>query len=671
MSENHDATRRNFLKMAAASAGGLAAISALPPAIRQALATPAATVNGDLSDVQHIVIFMQENRSFDHYYGSLRGVRGFGDRVPAPLPGGTRDVWHQPYSGNTDGYLLPFRMDTSTTSAICASAPAMSYPVDTAIFNKGKFDAWNTARAAGLGMGHFERADLPFYYALADAFTICDHYFAATLTQTNPNRLHAMTGSNGLSVGQAAVLDNTEPSAGFTWTTYAERLEKAGVSWKVYQESNNFDDNALAWFKNFKQAKAGTPLHDKGMATVPDLVAAFAGDVANDTLPQVSWIVAADYLSEHASYKPAYGEDLSARLLAALASNPAVWAKTAFILNYDENGGFFDHVPPPTPPASSAEGLSTVSVTGEINSGLPIGLGFRVPLIVVSPWTRGGWVCSEVFDHTSVLRLLEKRFGVMEPNISAWRRAVCGDLLSAFDFTGTNTSWPSLPSTTGYTAAADQQCKNLPAPTIPTVQGMPAQEAGVRPARALPYVLRADGRVDATTGRFWVDFHNDGAAGAVFQVYAANRSDGPWRYTVEANKQLSDYWSAARYTQGVYDLEAHGPNGFLRQWRGSVATGMGPAPEIVAAYDASANRVRLSMSNTGGAACTVTVSNAYASGDVRIYALAAGATVTDTWALDGHANWYDLSATVAELGGFWRRLAGHVENGLPSQSEPR
>ena len=671
MSEHHDVNRRQFLKWAAASAGGLATMSALPPVIRQALAVPAATVTGTLDDVQHVVVFMQENRSFDHYYGSLRGVRGFGDRVPAPLPGGARDVWHQPYAGNTEGYLLPFRMDTATTSAICANAPAMSYPVDTAIFNKGKFDAWNTARAAGLGMGHFERADLPFYYALADAFTLCDHYFASTLTQTNPNRLHAMTGSNGLSIGQAAVLDNTEPSGGFTWTTYAERLEKAGVSWKVYQESNNFDDNALAWFKNFKQAKPGTPLHDKGMATVPDLVAAFAQDVANDTLPQVSWIVAADYLSEHANYKPAYGEDLSARLLAALAANPAVWAKTVFILNYDENGGFFDHVPPPTPPASSADGLSTVSVAGEIENGQPIGLGFRVPLLIVSPWTRGGWVCSEVLDHTSVLRFLERRFGVMEPNISAWRRAVCGDLLSAFDFAGANTSWPSLPPTIGYTAAADQQCKSLPAPTIPATQAMPVQEAGTRPARALPYALRADGRVDATAGRFWIDFRNDGAAGAVFQVYAANRSDGPWRYTVEAGKQLSDYWSAARYTQGVYDLEAHGPNGFLRQWRGSVATGMGPAPEIAATYDADANLLRLSMSNTGGSACTVTVSNAYESGDVRIYALAAGATVSDTWALENNAHWYDLSATVAELGGFWRRLAGHVENGLPSRSEPR
>ena len=157
----------------------------------------------------------------------------------------------------------------------------------------------------------------------------------------------------------------------------------------------------------------------------------------------------------------------------------------------------------------------------------------------------------------------------------------------------------------------------------------------------------------------------------MFQVYAANRGDGPWRYTVEAGKQLSDYWSAARYTQGVYDLEAHGPNGFLRQYGGSVATGMGAAPEVAASYDTAGNRLRLNLSNNGGAACTVTVGNAYVEGDVRIYALAAGATVQDSWVLDGNANWYDLSVTVAELDGFWRRLAGHMENGLPSTSEPR
>ncbi|HEY2624219.1 MAG TPA: phospholipase C, phosphocholine-specific [Dyella sp.] len=670
MDEIDDVNRRKFLRMAAASAGGLAVLSALPPVIRQALATPAASVTGSIDDVQHIVIFMQENRAFDHYYGSLAGVRGFADRVPAPLPGGMQNVWYQPYSGNSAGHMLPFHMDTTTTSGICVSAPAMSYPVDIAIWNNGNFDAWNTARPAGLGMGYFTRTDLPFYYALADNFTLCDQYFCSTLTQTNPNRLHAFTGSNGLSVGQPAVLDNTEPGAGFSWTTYAERLQAAGISWKVYQEDNNFDDNALAWFASFKHASPGQPLHDQGMATVPDLVAAFANDVANNTLPQVSWIIAPDYLSEHANFKPAYGENLSAQLLAALVANPSVYAKTVFILNYDENGGFFDHVPPPTPPSSSADGLSTVSTRGEISNGQPIGLGFRVPMMVVSPWTTGGWVCSEVFDHTSVLRFMENRFGVAEPNISAWRRAVCGDLTSAFDFSGSQTRWPKLPATTGYSAQADLECATRPVPKAPITQSMPvAESSNTRPARALPYEIDIQGSVDPSEGRYGLEFINTGTVGAVFQVYAANRNDGPWRYTVEAGKTLADYWSARTRSQSVYQLEAHGPNGFLRVWQGKLESAA-VMPEISLAYDPNSNRVQLIMTNTGTGTCTFTVSNGYFSEDVRIYAVPARGSKTDTWDLSSFANWYDLSITVAEANGWSRRVAGHMENGAASRSEP-
>jgi phospholipase C len=667
--------RRGFLKIAASSAGTAAAATALPPIIRQALAIPAAFNSGTLNDVEHVVVFMQENRAFDHYYGSLRGVRGFGDRTPAPLASG-RDVWHQPYAGNADGYILPFHADTTTTSAICESAPAMSYPVDTAIWNRAKFDAWNTARTPGLGMSYFTRNDLGYYYALADAFTTCDHYFCSTLTQTNPNRLHLFSGSNGLSVGKPAVLDNSEPSKGFTWTTYAERLQAAGVSWKVYQQSNNFDDNALAWFANFKRAKPGQPLYDRGMAKVSDIVSAFTADVQNGTLPQVSWIVAPDYLSEHANYKPAYGEDLSARLLAALAANPAVWSKTVFLLNYDENGGFFDHMTPPTPPATSSDGISTVSTVGEITSGQPIGFGFRVPLIAISPWSRGGYVCSQVFDHTSVIRFLEQRFGVQEPNISAWRRAVSGDLTSAFDFANPNTQWPSLPGTSGYTALADQQCTSLPQPTIPSTQSMPVAEKGTRPARALPYVLQANGRVDAANGKFWVDFDNASAsaAAAVFHAYAANRSDGPWRYTVEAGKTLSDYWSAVAYSQGLYDVELHGPNGFLRRFVGCIPAVAGqntPNLEVSASYDAVNSTITLTLTNSGSAACSATVTdNAYALGAARSYAIAAGASVRDTWSLTLSGNWYDFSVTTPQLAGYLRRYAGHLENGQASVSDP-
>ncbi|WP_441251015.1 phosphocholine-specific phospholipase C [Kitasatospora sp. McL0602] len=663
-------SRRKFISMAAVTAGAGATLSALPESLQQAVAAPAVAGTGTISDVQHVVIFMQENRAFDHYYGTMNGVRGFGDRNAITLPSG-KSVLYQPYS-NSDGYILPFRMNTATTSAICVNAPAMSYPVDTAIFNKGKYDSWNTARTPGLGMGYFNRTDLPFYYALADNFTICDAYFCSTLTQTNPNRLHLFTGSNGLSVGQSAVLDNTEPSAGFSWTTYAERLEAAGVSWKVYQQSDNFDDNALAWFANFKKAKPGSALHDKGMATVPDLVAAFKSDIDNGTLPQVSWIVAPANLSEHANYKPAYGEDLTARLLKVLAANQATWSQTAFILNYDENGGFFDHMPPPVPPASSSQGISSVSTTGEISAGQPIGMGPRVPLIVVSPWTRGGYVNSQVFDHTSVIRFLEQRFGVKEPNISAWRRSVAGDLTSVFGFGAAASGFPALPDTSTYVGAADNECSTLPAPVVPSVQSRPVQESGARPARALPYQPNANGRTDCSGGKFWIDMTNTGSAGVVYYVYPnAYRTDGPWLYTVGAGAKVSDYWSGGTPT-GAYDLSLYGPNGFHRRFKGnrSTACGSGAALlEVASSYDTVNGRINLTFSNTGGTAATVTVTdNAYGTGGPWTYAVPVGGSASASFATT--RGWYDLTVTAPTPDAFLRRLAGHLENGTDTITDP-
>ncbi|ROR46415.1 phosphocholine-specific phospholipase C [Kitasatospora cineracea] len=666
-------SRRSFLGAAgaAASVAGLAAAGSLSQAVRELAAVPVAAGSGSLADVKHVVIFMQENRAFDHYFGTLNGVRGFGDRNAITLPGG-KPVWQQPNSSNPDGYIAPFRMNTATTSSICAGAAAMDWSTDLGIYNGGKFDSWNSARNPAIGMGHFARKDLDFYYELANAFTICDHYFQSTLTQTNPNRLHVFTGSNGGSVGQSAIMDNSEPSAGFTWTTYAERLQNAGISWKVYQQSDNFDDNALAWFANFKNAKAGQPLYDRGLATVPDLVAAFGNDLANGTLPQVSWIVAPAFQSEHANYRPAVGADLTARLLKQLAAHPDVWANTAFLLNYDENGGFFDHVVPPMPPTSDSDGLSTVTTSGEISGGKQMGLGFRVPMIVISPWTRGGYVCSQVFDHTSVLRFCESVFGVAETNISPWRKAVTGDLTSAFDFTSAATAWPSLPDTSHYVGDAETQCSTLPSPTIPTVQQLPVQEAGHRRARPIPYAFEAKGRV--TAGTFYIDMANTGAAGQCVYICPNDyRTDGPWRHTVEAGKTLTDYFVGGTPT-GAYDLSMYGPNGFHRRFKGNrvTATTSGNAnPEVTAAVDGPGGTLTLTMKNNGSAACTVTLtSNAYRTDGPWTFNLAAGATTTKSLDITGSSHWYDLTATANTADGFLRRFAGHAETGRESITDP-
>jgi phospholipase C len=206
----------------------------------------------DLNAIEHIVIFMQENRAFDHYYGHLRGVRGFDDRAVIRMPSG-RSSFYQPLDDEDVEYMLPWHMNSLTTNGVCGEAPQMDYPTDISMWDNGKLDQWNIARDPGLGMSFFKRADLPYYYELIDGFTVGDQYFQSTFTQTNPNRLHLFSGSNGLSVGQSPVLDNSEPKPGFTWETMGETLENAGISWYVYQEQNNFDDNGFAWFAAYQE----------------------------------------------------------------------------------------------------------------------------------------------------------------------------------------------------------------------------------------------------------------------------------------------------------------------------------------------------------------------------------------------------------------------------------
>ncbi|MFC0402127.1 phosphocholine-specific phospholipase C [Paraburkholderia rhizosphaerae] len=661
--------RRDFLRMTANSLGVSMVTALLPPWVREALAIPANRSTGTIDDVQHIVIFTQENRSFDHYFGKLRGVRGFNDRTAIRLPNGD-PVWKQP-TGRS--YILPFHISTSTTSATCAKAPSMSYLTDIAMWNKGRCNAWNTARLPGLGMSYFSRDDLRFYYALADAFTICDQYYASTLTPTNPNRLYLVSGSSGLSAGFEPALDNAEPTRGYQWQTVGEMLESAGVSWRVYQQPDNFDDNALALFHNFKSAPPASALYRKGMATVDDIAQAFASDAKSGRLPQVSWIVAPAALSEHANYHPQAGEDLSARLLAALAANPEVWSRSVFLLNYDEPGGFFDHVPPPTPPGGDAEGKTTVATAGEIYDGLPIGLGFRVPMTVISPWSRGGYVCSEVFDHTSVIRFIERRFRLHCKNISAWRRSICGDLTSAFNFNKPEPGWPALPDTRAYVARANLQCSSLPTPMVPAVQSMPKQEPGTRPSRALPYEFHANASVDADTGTFTLSLINSGKTGAVFFAYDLEPgSHSPRRYALDPGTQLSDSWTQAQLNDTKYSIALHGANGFLRIFRGDFAGKRTVRPEITVTYDVANNAVCVTMRNSGQAGCRFAVrSNAYRTGQSQwMFSVPAGGNVSKSWLVAANGNWYDFSVTVDTQPAFLRRFAGRIENGHDLISDP-
>jgi phospholipase C len=466
-------TRRRLLGDATRLAASAFASLFMPPNVRRALAGPAPAAS--LADIKHVVLLMQENRSFDHYFGTMAGVRGFGDPNAMKLRT-KRSVFHQPDALSPKGYLLPFHLDTLATSAQKIPSTSHGWLTQHKSWNNGKMDNWLPAHRKADGdngpfvMGYYTRDDIPFQFALAEAFTVCDAYHCSVFGPTWPNRMYWMTGTiDPAGKGGGPLLYNQMPPAGaFSWTTYAERLEEAGVSWKVYQKRNNYFCNMLERFKVFKDAPPGSPLHTKGLAggRADD----FENDAKNDRLPAVSWIIPPAHESEHPDFTPAAGAAFIARKIDAIAANPDVWAKTVFILNYDENDGLFDHVAPPIPPKGTP---------GEFVGGLPIGGGFRVPCIIVSPWTAGGWVCSQRFDHTSTLQFLEKFTGVREPNISAWRRKTFGDLTSAFRFGDAQDKPPALPDAGGMLTQVNGELTKLPKPIPPSAeQAIPIQEKG-------------------------------------------------------------------------------------------------------------------------------------------------------------------------------------------------
>ncbi len=587
---------------------------------------------------------MQENRAFDHDFGSLKGVRDFNDRNAVVMTNG-RSVFYQP---NGSSYILPF-----PTALQCLDDVDHSWGPTHDAWDWGKWDKWLSIKGSS-SMTYYKRADLPFYYALAEAYTVCDGYYSSVLGPTHPNRLHLWTGMldpNG--IGGGPVTNNTLPSGGFTWTTYAERLQNAGVSWKIYQQSDDHGGNVLQWFAQFKNAAPGNPLYERGMITVPDLTAGLQADVANGTLPLVSWVVGPGVSCEHPPNSPASGEELTHKLLDALASNPAVYNSMVFLLMYDENDGFFDHVPPPSPPAGTAD---------EFVGGLHVGPGPRVPLIAMSPWSRGGRVCSQVFDHTSVIRFVEQLTGVMEPNISTWRRQVCGDLTSVFDFKHPNTNFPSLPTVSGVL------CPSGNVPAVPSSQTFPAQEAGTLLARPLPYQPNASSYTDCGAGRFYISMTNAGSASVHFALFAnAYRTDGTWQYNVGPGAALADSFVVST-NNGGYDFTCYGPNGFQRQFAGKVDANCNRL-EVTSSYDL--NGITLALRNSTAALVQFRLTNGYLTGGPWVYNVLGNSTVTvSVPALVDNNGWYDLNVTATGVPTFLRRFAGHIET-IPPGPAPQ
>jgi phospholipase C len=681
--DNHD--RRTFLR----NIGGATLAASFPESIGRALAIPAHHNKGSIEDVEHIVILMQENRSFDHYFGSLRGVRGFNDPRPVQLPSG-KSVWYQP-DGN--GYVLPFHPTAPGLGLQFLEDLPHGWTDTHAAWNGGKYDAW-IANKSQTTMAYLRRQDIPFHYALADAFTVCDAYYCSLMGPTDPNRYHMWTGWVGNDgAGGGPVISNAE--AGYDWSTYPEILQAAGKTWKIYQDSGvgldgpgfwgwtedpyigNYGDNSLLYFHQYQNAAPGQPLYDRArtgtnIAKGGTLFDILQNDVRRNALPQVSWIVAPEALSEHGNWPANYGAWYVSKVLDALTSNRQVWSKTALFITYDENDGFFDHLVPPTPPQSRAQGLSTVSTVNEIYPGSPgnpsgpYGLGVRVPMLVVSPWSKGGFVCSEVFDHTSIIRFIEQRFGLKSPNITPWRRAVCGDLTSAFDFANPNADRVGLPKTFSF-APSDSERHPDYSPVPPVNQKLPKQEPGLRHARALPYELQASGYADSNGG-FRIDFANTGKAGACFQVRSGSVAEGPWTYTVEAGKALFDVWTPPAAAQGKYDLSVYGPNGFLRGFQGNLSSRSANLG-VDCRYRREGPWLDLNVKNLGPAPALVRISDKY-TGQSAVRLLPPGAVFQSSWSLKITSGWYDLIITADSDHGFARRLAGHVETGDVSITDP-
>ena len=497
--------REVLIKGVAASAAGL--VGSLIPGCGGGRSAPsgitASSACAKVTDIEHVVILIQENRSFDHYFGAYRGVRGFADPSAA---------FRQPYPPNTSsspsGVLLPYHLDTTAADAACTHDIIHEWVPQHQSWNNGAMDGFVTSRLAinandaVLSMGYYSRNDLAYYYSVADAFTLCDHYFCSVMGPTDPNRLYAMAasidpdGKNGGPIIQTLVASRASMIGKLTYTTMPEQLQARGISWKVYNAPDEnilkgvFSDNVLPYFKNFQDPSGVLNKNAFG----PQFPTDFVADASAGNLPQVSWIIPSVVDSEHPPSPSLLGEATLSTIVTALTSNAAAWAKTVLFVTYDENGGFFDHVAPMTAPAGTpGEYLTVPPVPNPTNEGIPaitgpIGLGFRVPMMIVSPFSRGGFISSDLFDHTSVLRFLETRFGAEVPNLSAWRRMAVGDMMSAFNFTKADTSIPNLPPVATAASNIITECAANPQgfapPQLPAAQAMPTQETGlpVRPS---------------------------------------------------------------------------------------------------------------------------------------------------------------------------------------------
>ncbi|UXN63368.1 phospholipase C, phosphocholine-specific [Phyllobacterium sp. A18/5-2] len=787
--------RRDFIKMLGLAGTSAAAYTACSNYMSEALAQStvvddllAAGVEcekGSLADIEHVVILMQENRSFDHYFGTLRGVRGFGD--PRPMKKQDRKSvfdqlgWARPVKNaagkwvmeldalkdgkpdfefaelNADGtpaynftgqtksgkarkqqWVKPYHLpkmtvnepegdiDPNSSGTVFLQDPWHGYQDGIAAWNAGKNDQWMPFRDI-VSMAHYTQNDIPLYFKLAKTFTLCDAYFCSVNGPTDPNRSYFWTGtckgrtSNGFFSSKDDDVSDNDPSRA-DWKSYPEKLEDLGVDWKFYQDgltwtsdpfAGNYGDNTLEFFRQYRDRTTSIYKKNQSVNSVLRTDASkpsqFEQDIIDNKLPAVSWIVPAEAFTEHPKYPPHFGEFYLNEILRAFLGNREVWHKTVFIITYDENGGFFDHVLPPVPPLTSDNGQTSPGITlaaaGEINSetsieqATPIGMGPRVPTLVISPWSAGGRVCSEVFDHTSVIRFLDswltakekqKAYTPASSSISSWRQAIAGDLTSAFDFDRTKMGAMDelidaiksertfaakvKGNSTGVGAFQPEYSHVLADPEAKKpvlVKQDKAQCALLPVGYDFQVFFKYGTHTDGKTRVEWV-IRNSGPLGASFYVIPYSRSDGPWFFSVEGTKvggtpvTLSEN-SYAQVANGDYAHAIHGPNGYLFEFAGNTLdTVQMQLPNIVDVKSLNDGAtIQIVFDEWPTANGKLKLVSAY-TGDKAV--IENGTASIDVATKDG---WYDVSVVDAvNSNSFLRRYAGHLENGKISKSDP-
>ena len=677
-------TRRRFLQYTALASAAAAPAGAAAGAVHGTSAVAKALPkgwSGTIADVQHVVILMQENRSFDHYFGTLSGVRGFGDKQILTYPNG-HNIFRQPDAARTDlGYLLPYNLTDQTDGDL-----DHGWIGDHEAWNGGLWNNWVPAKTEET-MGYFTRAEIPFQYALADAFTICDGYHQAIMGPTSPNRMYLWTGtSSGWTSNPDDYKVDFGPDAGTAEvTTYPERLQKAGISWQVYTNDQvgdsgsypdyflgDYGDNPLWFYQQYNPTNstqggtgvlaahgAVTPWKSNGGAPplskthAAYVLSSFIKAVKSNKLPQVSWIVAPAGYCEHPSYTPDYGAHYVNTVLHTLFSNPDLWKTTALFITYDEHDGFFDHQLPPYPEPS---------VTGEYIDGLPIGPGTRVPMLICSPWTRGGYVDSNVYDHTSMLKFLAAWTGAQPANVTGWRESVTGDLTSAFDFKHPDFSIPKIP-TLDHTWALTQLTGGSTTPPAEGHQKMPAQESGTRPHRPTVHQPFADVTVNRATGQVTAALTNTGQVGVSLAIYPdAHVPFTCTPMTVLHSSRRSYVWDATQ-TAGRYAFSVYGPDGFLTSFAGEIVPASqngGPVPGVTAAPRRAATKtLDLTLANEGHERIVYTLTPNDYEGCRETVTVGPVSTRTINWPTDRYG-YYDVVITANTADGFRRRYAGRI-----------